>query len=241
MLRTLIGSARSLAAARSLSGNRFEVLGTLEKSLNLLTSSDYVTFPLNPLVNGFNLAFWYKPNRRSTDLILLDWESAADRDGINLRQNSGGAMAIVGSNASGTVFVGTETGKAARGEWQHIVITYASSNMRLYRNAGLIAGPSAGNITSNVTSMRLGSRSYTPNSASQSMFKDFVFQNTTTIWTTTEISNLYYKRKIPSGAQIYCKLDNDVLDSSGNGNNGVLTGGAYVSDVPPNFNPRSLT
>ena len=89
-------------------------------------------------------------------------------------------------------------------------------------------------------SLTIGRRSSSSVQFAQVVFKDFVFQNTSIPWTQAQINNLYYRREIPSGANVWYKFDNSVEDSTGNGNTGTLTGGTYTTNVPSQFTARSL-
>jgi len=65
---------------------------------------------------------------------------------------------------------------------------------------------------------------------------ELVFHSTATPWTAQQVSDLYASGTIPSGAS-YWLFNGDVLDGSGNGNNGTLTGGTYIDRNAPRTAP----
>lgn len=217
------------AARTAITTRRMGVDVSGQKSLSI-QGVDYATFPITPdLTTGFNFALWYRPNQAGNEGIV-NWESAADRNGFNLRKNSTGTIGLVGSNGSATVFVLTSTQVLNLRSWYHIAVTYNSSKqVRVYLNGTQILSGS-GTITTNATALTIGRRSYQNTFHARALFKDFTFQNTGTAWTAAQVSDLYYRHVIPSGSIRY-RMNDNVTDQNG-ANALTLTGTTYETDSP---------
>lgn len=217
-------------STRSTAGTRFLLPTSTQKSL-YFDGTAYAAMPITPdHSNGFSFSVWWKPNVTTQDHGIVNWESTFDRNGFSFRQNNGGAIAIVGSNASGTVFILTSSTTVQPNKWYFLTVTYNSSKqVKVYLNASQILSGS-GTITSNVNSLRIGSRAFSASMTALGFMKNFTFQNVSTAWTTTQITDLYYRNTIPSGAKQWSM--NDVATDQ-NGENGLtLTNTSYSTTVP---------
>jgi hypothetical protein len=163
-------------------------------------SADGLILPIVPSISGFSLSFWWRPTNITQEHALFNWESTFDRNGISFRQNNGGALAVVGSNASSTVFTLTNGSVEIPRTFVFLTLTYNSAKqIRIYRNGSQILSGS-GTITSNGTSPALGRRSHSNSMHANGLMKNFTFQNTDTAWTQAQIDELYKRNVAPAGA-----------------------------------------
>lgn len=197
-------------------------------------NKDGAQIPITPdATNGFSFACWWRPAVTNQDHAIFNWESTFDRNGISFRQNSGGALAIVGSNAAGTVFVLTNGSNEVARVWIHLAFTFNSSKaIKVYKNASQILSGS-GTITTNGTLPYLGRRSFADSMNAWGVMKDIIFQNTATAWTTTQITELYKRGIVPSGATKWSL--NNVLGDLNNGNTLTLQKANFVNTMMPDL------
>ena len=230
-------SSHSFMKTRPTVADRFLLPTTTQKSLRLTGSPDYFTSPIAPDITGFSCGFWWRPKSFAGENKLFNWESAADRNGINLRQNATtGIIALVGSNASGTVFIITTSKSAPLFRWSYITVTYDSTGaVKVYMNEELI-GSGSGVITSNANPFTFGRRAYNAGNFSVGHYKNITFQNTPTAWALDKIKDLYYRNIIPSGAKQWGL--NNVATDQNEENALALSGTAYSSEAP--LQPRPL-
>lgn len=225
----------AVRGVRTTVANRFHLPALTQKSL-YFNGSALATMPFAPdHSNGFSFSLWWRPDTVNQDHGIVNWESTFDRNGFNFRQNSGGALALIGSNAGGTVFILTTSILLQPGKWHFLTVTYNSSKqVKVYLNASQVLSGS-GTITSNANPLTLGSRAFGVSMTAKGNMKNFTFQNVSTSWDTTQITNLYYRNIIPSGAKQWSV--NDVATDQ-NGENGLtLTSTSYSTTSP--FQPRT--
>lgn len=230
----------SLSYSRSTAGSRFLSYPT-EKALSFNGTSDKVSIPIVPSTTGFNLSMWMmKKGSFAAQEFILDCTDAATKNGFRFVHDAGssGFYCLV-SNASSIAYSGPNK-KTNVGIWDNYTITYNGSNLKLYINTVLQA-TGTGSMTTPARQFYMCVDAGGSTIFSNVVIKDFIFQNTTTPWTQAQINALYYQRQIPTGANVWYKFDNNVNDSTGNGNTGTLTGGTYTTNVPSQFTARSLT
>lgn len=176
------------------------ILMSQKEQSAIFNSAEGLVLPVTPDIGGFNVGFQWRPANITQNHALFNWESTFDRNGISLRQNSDGTLAVVGSNASATVFVLTSGSIEVARLWIWVILTYNSSKqVKVFRNnSQLLSG--SGTITSNVTSPAIGKRSFAASMFAQGLFKNITFQNTPTAWTQAQIDELVKRNVVPSGA-----------------------------------------
>jgi len=198
-------------------------------------NADGIILPFTPSTTGFSVGFWWRPHNISQDHALFNWESTFDRNGISFRQNSGGALAVVGSNAAGTVFVLTNGSNEVPGVWTHLTLTYNSSHaIKIYKFASQILSGS-GTITTNGTLPALGKRSFTNSMFAIGLFKNITFQNTDTAWSSAQITELKERNIVPNGA-VQWPDNANFSDLNGLNKFSIFGSPNFMSNVPSQFN-----
>lgn len=190
-------------------------------------SSDYLTLPIVPAVTGFNLSFWIiKRQYTSFDRIFDCLDSTGLTNGFDVEITSAYKIQFLSKNVSSTTstVLGVRNNKA---ELMHVVITHDGTGVKIYENGVLIAQDTSAVFTITPGNIIYVGRRSAGGNLGKFKIGEIVFHNTTTTWTQAQITDLYYNGVIPSGAS-YWLFNGDVLDGSGNGNHGTLTGGTYI-------------
>ncbi|MFA5990439.1 MAG: LamG domain-containing protein [Sphingomonas sp.] len=191
-------------------------------------SGDYVVTPITPGVGPLSVAVWVK--RYATGGVnndrIFDCFDGAPTNGFALRQPNGGKGFNFDVYNNGALQATPATGDLELNRWYHIVCTFATNSVKIYVNGVQVgATDTSCTLTQTTSVLRIGTRLGEAASYFFGMLKDFLYYDR--VLTLTEIENLYYSRTIPTTPVIYYKFNNDALDSSGNGNNGTLTGATY--------------
>lgn len=214
-------------AARTASGTRQSL--TPNNSLVFDGVDDYAQYPIIPDPDGFCFGGWiYVPvATEAFNRHLISWQDADTVGGFKLN--------II--NSASQFQFSTYTGSATSDlraafsgiGWHHVTGTWLPAEAKLYLNAGLKATDTSAGITPSSSVMTFGKRSYTEAFAAFSLY-DFVFENTETPWTQTEINKLYYHGIKPDGASYY-QFKNIGQDSV-NGNTIKIFGATYSDTTP---------
>jgi len=192
-------------------------------------SDDSLTVPITPSTTNFNLAFWVKTNVNTANGRIIDWQVGGPADGFTIVQSPTGRTFdfVVNNGGSETAriraFIPTE-------EWTHYVVTYSPTSAKVYTNATLRATDTTAVMSTAATTLTIGKRATAASNFSKMYMDKFVFDNGTP-WTQSQIDMLYANGTIPSGADVIYTFEENVNDSSGNGNNGTLSGGEYRVSV----------
>ncbi len=198
-----------------------------ENCLLLDGAGDYVVTPVTPGTGPLSVAVWvkrYATGGVSNDRVF-DCFDGAPTNGFALLQPNNGKSFRFDSYNSGALQASIGTGDLELNRWYHVVCTFETNSAKIYVNGVLIASDTSCALSQTTNVLRIGTRSDMASSYLFGMLKDFLYYNR--VLTLTEIENLYYSRTIPETPVIYYKFNNDVLDSSENGNNGTLTGATY--------------
>lgn len=205
---------------------------------------DFMTLPITPAVTGFNLAFWFVKRNHTSNARIIDWQEGGPAKGFSLLEGSGLPDVQV------TTHNGAETARLTSlrpiANLYHLAITHNGTEMRTYIN-GVLSGTggsptgvdSTAPFTVPTATLTVGKRATGATNYWNGKMGELVFHSTATPWTQAQITDLYYNGVIPSGAS-YWLFDGNVLDGSGNGNHGTLTGGTYIYQGTPRLSSRFM-
>lgn len=228
--------------SRSAATNRFLLPTSAQKSLSFNGTSDAATASVAPDVTGFNYSFWVYRARGgvANGERFLSWEYNTPTDGFALGWSSNSLAIGFNIFNNGSTVVGIVTTQTfPQGRWYFITVTYKVNEAKLYVDGVLLNTDTVCTMREPTVAQTLtfGKRSYTGISYLLGKIKNLTFQNATTPWTTQQISDLYYRNVIPTGAKQYSMND---VDTDQNGANALtLTGTSYSTIVPDHMNIRS--
>jgi hypothetical protein len=230
MERNNLGKEMVFLMARSAATSRF-LMREMNKSLSLVATNDFLkTTGVTPSTTNFNLAFWLQiPNKEATSDRILDAQGTGASGGFVFQTLADGRIVFNLRNLTTTV--ATTAFNYTVGRWAHFVITYQVDSCNMYMNGQLIATDTSCTMTSTDQQITFGRNSTAATGQVTALFNEFIFSNTAP-WSAQEVADLYYRGKIPAVQTVYYKFADNVLDSSGNGNNGSLTGGSYTTNKP---------
>lgn len=216
--------------SRTTASNR-KLVRSMGKSLYFNGSNSYATCPIIPNTTGFSLAFWLKAgNIRDA---IVNWQTANGEDGFKIyltaANNNLGVRTY--QDAATVVALDTAVGSFPAGMWKHVVLCVYPNNTKLYVDSVLIGTDVVNQITTCTNTMTLMMRSFAATNRSSGHLAEFVFQNTTTIWTQDQIDDLFYRGIKPTGASWY-SFNDTPNDQSANGQDITVSNTAYASVVP---------
>lgn len=190
-------------------------------------SSDYLTLPITPATTGFNLAFWAIKRNFTNNARIFDCQDAGPEDGFTVVEITNGTNQFVtrnGASATGSL----TSVRNVNADLVHYVYTHDGTTSKLYENGVLIATDTSSVMSAtSQTVLTIAKRAPGSTNYWNGKLGEVVLHNTATPWTQEQITALYTNGIIPSGAS-YWLFNGDVLDGSGNGNHGTLTGGTYI-------------
>lgn len=234
---TLSGSPLPVWNTRTAATNRFLDVGTSETSLSFNGTSDFATVPVTPSTSGFSVGFWLKVNKYASNACPISWlDSFTNGFRLFSDSNTTSRMNIQIQNGGATgqnVFLST----IEKPQWWHFTYTFDGTINKFYINAvsaGQVSRTIGNNISTGLTIGKLSGGTGFLNCIE----KNLTFQNTATPWTLAQIQDLMYRNIIPSGAQQW-SMNNTLNDTTG-ANPLTATGTSYSSDVPSQFNARTL-
>lgn len=202
-------------------------------------SSDFMTLPIVPSVTGFNLAFWMIKRNSTNNARIFDCQDAGPEGGFTVVEITNGNNQFVtrnGASATGSL----TSVRNVNADLVHYVYTHDGTTSKLYENGVLIATDTSSVMSApSLTALYVARRAPSSSNFWNGKLGEVVFQNTATPWTQAQITELYYSGSIPSGAS-YWLFDGNVLDGSGNGNHGTLTGGTYIYQGVPRVVSRDM-
>jgi|GEM_PF-3236171 len=213
------------------------------RSLGLRGGStfDNVTIPGLVPAASFSFGFWFKMHATASFQRLLSWRTSGG-GGFELQENGTTTkLTFIGSNASGTAVISLAPATTfSLATWVHVVVTCAPNNTTMYINGTAVATDTTHTLNAATgQTLTLGKASFTNGTSFIGLVDQFVFANM--LWTASDVTNLYTVGTVPASA--ICTLNFDersgalALDSSGNGNNGVVNGpitsAGRLPDIPP--------
>lgn len=197
------------------------------------------------ITSPFSISCWIKPKSYKTGAnneSSIWGVEAASAAGVFLHMNSNaGDTKTV--NYSGSVAYTAGSIKLELNEWYNVVFTYDGTTVKTYINSVLDinVAKTLVDVANNLLLMARTSTvsAYRPFSGSADEYR---------LWnyalSATEVSSLYFNNVVPRNGLVGEWLFNEAsgttaLDTSGNANNGTITGATYTTDVP--FKPRMAT
>lgn len=199
-------------------------------------SSDYLTLPIVPAVTGFNLAFWAIKRNQVDGKRVIEWADAGYSKGFTIIEKTGAFE--LSTRDSGTTATLLSSAKP-NARLVHIAATHDGTTLKLYENSVLVGTDAAAAYTVPTAPLTIAREAGFSGNFWNGLMGELVFHSTATPWTQDQITDLYYNGNIPSGAS-YWLFNGNVLDGSGNGNNGTLTGGTYVYQNAGRITPRFM-
>lgn len=240
-------------ANRGVSETRFTVRSTI-KCLSLVSaSSDKCVLtqtsglPIYPSNTTYTIMGWICPQTVGAALTLYSEGSSSSSNGISMDTgvNAGalGVRVFLRNDAGSLLLNTTSTTRLKAGVWCHVAFVDNNGTASVYINGVLDTAnynyTRSGAFT-NINDASIGARratSYT--SFFNGKIADVRIYSTNL--TQDQVRSVYYQGIDPSPANLKGRytFDNTATDSSGNGNNGTLTGTTYSTDVPGHMTARS--
>lgn len=229
--------ARSTTSTRTTTSTR-QAVQDIKSALSFDGSTTYFTLPITPSVTAFSVAFWVKIRAFTSNMRLVDWQIGGPADGFTIVASSTIANCLEYVIRNGAAAVAQVVAPVASlNTWYHVVLTYEVNSSKFYIN-GIQVGATDTSCTmaaAAATTLTVGRRAPSPANFFNGVMSQFLFYNNKVL-TQQEINNLYYSGIIPSSSTSLLPLDNGAgsiaYDTSGNGNNGTITGATYTSDAP---------
>lgn len=225
---------------RSAVQNKFLISTSQQKSLSFNSTSSYATVPIVPSTSGFNFSVWLRIKSLANAMRIFDFQDGGPAKGFTLVYET-----AVPNKISLKINDGSDKTATSPifqvGRWFNLVGTYkaaSNSDFQLYLNTvvGTRSG-TLGTMLAPAQTLTLARRATGSSNFSGVDIKNFTFQNTTTPWTQQQITDLYWRNMIPSGATQW-SMNNVATDQDG-GNALTLTGTSYSTDVPGHMTPRT--
>lgn len=218
--------------------NRF-LLNNIGKSLTFNGSSDKAVCSITPATTGFSFGIWiYYIPVSGTTRSILNCVTASNTDGFTLKYNPANNQVLFTIYNSTTTTAQIIYYNLTKVTWFHIVGTFVQNSAKLYVNNVQSGATDTSCSMSTPGTFQISKELAFGNTNWNGNIASFVFQNTSTAWTTTQISDLYYRNTIPTGAS-YWNFNDNVTDQSGNGATLTLTGTSYSTSIP--FPSRSAS
>lgn len=213
--------------SRVVSGPRFVLPTTTQKSLSMNGTSDFVTVPFVPDTNGFCFSIWVNIQALTTNKAIFDCTTASNTDGFKLIVNNALTFAIY-NGVSNTVSI--NAGQQIPNKWVHILATFKPNEAKLFVNGSQVSATDTSCVMSTPGTFRLGKSLTFTSTCFSGQVKNFIFQNTSVPWTAQQIQDIYYKNIAPSGASLFGF--NDVSTDQFGTNTLTLSGCSYSTNVP---------
>ncbi len=174
----------------------------------------------------FTISAWIYPTAISTPQLIASNYSSANPTGFTFGIWGDGKLYYY----DGSTFHYASTVLTAN-SWYHVAIVRSSLNVSIYLNGIQDLAPLATNAIGVLTNFTIGNTS-----DDQSNFNGKIDE--VTVYSSAKTSDeirLNHHLRLSSGAgtTAYWRFDGDVLDASGNGNNGTLTGASFVTSTAP--------
>lgn len=225
--------------ARSAVANRILLRGS--KALYFDGSTSRVVTPFVPSATGFNIGFWVKPMERNTNQRIMTNRSGSPQEGLRVdwlvSSSRYRLWAFLDNNAAVTVNAAIDGENVTYNKYSHVAICFIPNSFKVYVNGVLVftdTSCSVGDLLQTALCIGPLAAESILNGARFNM-AEFTYQNKTTQWTQSEVTDLMYRAAIPSGASFYNFNDTSVDQNGANAL--TITSAAYSTDTP--FKPRS--
>lgn len=178
---------------------------------------------------AFSVAFWAKVRKFTTNDRVFDQQDAGPANGATIIESTNGLSFVirnVGTNVCNinSTHMNTET-------WYHVVATYEVDSAKFYINGVQVgATDTSVTMTDSTAVLLIGKRNGGSNFFN-GYLKDFLVYNR--VLSLSEITDLMYRRIIPSSPQVYYEFNDSLADSSGSGNTGSAVGSLTYSTQAP--------
>jgi len=209
--------------------------------------------PFDVVGPGITLAAWIRPEgfdvgdariitkQKTWSSSDIWWMLSTYTDGTALRMR---LKTDDGGPDNGTTTMFSDTGYLEAGVWSHVAATYDGSKMRLYHNAvEIMSTDKTGTIQADPTAaVAIGNSPLSDPGGLRATFHGLIDDAQIYERALSEGELLYLagKRATPvdpgtDGLAAYYPLENDVLDGSGNGNDGTIVGAPTFVDGPAGY------
>lgn len=201
---------------------------------------DEITFTNSPIIqltsnNDFSICGWVKCKAGAAGSAdnIISFQPASLR-GIGVQRSVDSARFDFVMRTDGEVSsIATSSNSLVNNVWTHFTATFTSSTTGLNF---YIDGVSAGTPTTHTdttltpTSISIAGNNVTSGTASffEGLLRDLRVYNR--VLSSSEITRVARGELITNGLVGHWKLNGNALDSSGNGNNGTVTGATFIND-----------
>lgn len=207
----------------------------MKASLSFDGVDDMVSTSIIPSTSGWGIAFWYNADSYLTNNRIVDAQDSGPTNGFTVIQVGIDKVLQLAIKNGSTTTSTIDIKNLAESKWHHIAFTFDGSSSKGYLNGSLIETDTSVSMSTPTTSLVIGRRSPFPGNAYKGKLSQVIYKNGSG-WTNAEVMSLYTSGQIPTGSTIVSKLDEGAgttaLDSSGNNNNGTITGATYSADTP---------
>jgi Concanavalin A-like lectin/glucanases superfamily len=211
--------------------------GALNSAYNFAgTSTSCVVLPVSSQLNSsvFTFAAWIKPSASGTQTII----GSSSSGNPQFRVEAGNKITLLKQNVSQ---LPSSTGSITTGEWNHVVVSYSSSGEYVYYINGLPSGSGIDLQTFSFPGYRIGCKTIAEHFAGD--IDDVrMYNRVLSPAEVGRIANTYNSQvnlrtnngtsgsvNLSSGLAGHWAMNGNVLDSTPNGNNGSIIGGAVLT------------
>lgn len=187
----------------------------------------------NNLSNGFTISMFLKPftTGENNGMLLNYGDDTSATNGIYLRMNG-----TIGSTTRVSCVINAGTARDSGSgslepvnTWHHVLVTVSSAAVVTWYIDGVQSGtPGSTGVISGITTsnvLTIGNRSGATDRTINGLIRDVRFYNR--VLTQAEITRLENNEDIRESLIGYWKLNGNALDSSGNGNDGTVSGAIF--------------
>lgn len=187
---------------------------------------------------GFSMSFWAKRNELTGTTKRLIYKRNGTNGFLVQLRSDGDYEMNVGNGVSllAKAFTSLQ-GKSSK--WNFFTVTHDLTTYKIYLNGIFVTSQALTGFTDSGTNLFFFNDGPTGTNGTNAKLDEVRLWNYAL--SATEVSNLYFNNIVPRTGLVGEWLFNEgsgttALDSSGNNNNGTITGATYTTDVP--FKPR---
>jgi hypothetical protein len=159
------------------------------KALAFDGSATYLTSPVTPSNSGFNVAFWFRLHKATSQQRMVAYTASGPNGGFFIEKSSSGKILKFDIYNGGSQAVDISTTDLLLNTWYHCVCTFKTNEAKLYINAVQQGSTDTSCSMSTPASqtVTIGRSSSAASAFFQGLMDEFVFENTDTPWTQTQI------------------------------------------------------